>query len=67
MEKLCSNIHQSSDILEVGVVGKYVELPDSYLSVNEAIKHAAANNSTKINIETGSIQILYQMRIKINI
>ena len=49
-KNLCSNIHQSTDFLEVGVVGKYVELPDSYLSVNEAIKHAAANNSTKINI-----------------
>ena len=49
-KKLCANIHQASDALEVGVVGKYVELPDSYLSVNEAIKHAAANNSTKINV-----------------
>ena len=25
-KNLCSNIHQSTDFLEVGVVGKYVEL-----------------------------------------
>lgn len=49
-KSLCSNITNSKDLLEIGVVGKYVELPDSYLSVNEAIKHAGANNKTKINI-----------------
>ena len=28
-KKLCANIHQSSEFIEIGVVGKYVELPDS--------------------------------------
>jgi CTP synthase len=27
--------------LEIGLVGKYIELPDAYLSVTEALKHAA--------------------------
>ena len=49
-KKLCSNINQANETIDVGVVGKYVELPDSYLSVTEAIKHAAANNSTNVNI-----------------
>ena len=32
-------------------LAKYVELPDSYLSVSEAIRHAAANNSSKVKIK----------------
>ena len=50
-KKLSSNIHNSEDSFEIGVVGKYVELPDSYLSVSEAIRHAAANNSSKVKIK----------------
>lgn len=34
----------------IGMVGKYAELHDSYLSVLEALKHAGAYHKTKINI-----------------
>jgi len=34
----------------IGMVGKYAELQDSYLSVIEALKHAWAYHKTKINI-----------------
>ena len=27
--------------LEIALVGKYIELPDAYLSVTEALRHAA--------------------------
>ena len=50
-KNLCSNIHKAKESIDIGVVGKYVELPDSYLSVTEAIKHAAANNSSQVNIK----------------
>ncbi len=36
--------------LTVAVVGKYVELPDSYLSVREALIHAAVEHDTEIEV-----------------
>ena len=49
-KNLCGNIRNANETINIGIVGKYVELPDSYLSVNEAIKHAAANNNKSIKI-----------------
>ncbi|AAB99177.1 CTP synthase (pyrG) [Methanocaldococcus jannaschii DSM 2661] len=34
----------------IGIVGKYVELKDAYLSITEALIHAGAKNDTKVNI-----------------
>lgn len=36
--------------VEIGLIGKYVELHDSYKSIVEAIIHAGAVNETKVNI-----------------
>ncbi|MGQ8364648.1 CTP synthase [Glaciecola sp. 1036] len=36
--------------VNVGMVGKYVELPDAYKSVNEALKHAGLKNRLTVNI-----------------
>jgi len=43
-------------IIRVAMVGKYLDigdyqLVDSYISINEALKHAAANNNCKVEIE----------------
>ncbi|MFX7996942.1 CTP synthetase, partial [Acinetobacter baumannii] len=35
----------------VGVVGKYVGLPDAYKSLNEALVHGGIANRVKVNIE----------------
>jgi CTP synthase len=37
--------------VNVGMVGKYVELPDAYKSVNEALKHAGLKNRLTVNIK----------------
>jgi len=37
--------------INIALVGKYVELQDSYLSVVEALRHAGLNNERKINIQ----------------
>jgi CTP synthase len=37
--------------ITVGVVGKYVNLADSYKSLNEALQHAGIHTRTKVNIE----------------
>ena len=37
-----------SDEVNIGLVGKYVQLPDAYLSVNEALDHAGIFHSVKV-------------------
>lgn len=39
-----------TDEIEIGLVGKYVELPDAYKSIVEAFIHAGAENECKVNI-----------------
>ncbi len=36
--------------VEIGIVGKYTELKDSYASVKEALVHAGAYNNSRVNI-----------------
>mgnify|MGYP000259013558 CR=1 FL=1 len=35
----------------MGVVGKYVGLPDAYKSLNEALRHAGLHARTRVTIE----------------
>lgn len=37
--------------IKIGLVGKYVELPDAYKSILEAFIHAGAKNEVKIDVE----------------
>lgn len=39
-----------TDEVNIAMVGKYVELPDAYKSVNEALKHAGLKNRLNVNI-----------------
>lgn len=45
--------HEANPVGEVtiGMVGKYIELPDAYKSVNEALKHAGLKNQVTVNIK----------------
>ncbi len=38
------------DTVEIAVVGKYVKLADSYLSIKEALKHSSVANGVKVKI-----------------
>ncbi|MEY4505994.1 MAG: hypothetical protein RL297_572 [Pseudomonadota bacterium] len=42
--------HPKSEVT-IAMVGKYVELSDSYKSVNEALRHAGMRNHVRVNIE----------------
>jgi CTP synthase len=46
VERLQHPVHQ----LDIGVVGKYVELPDAYLSVKESLIHAGVAHKSAVNI-----------------
>ncbi|RLJ02444.1 MAG: CTP synthase, partial [Candidatus Aenigmatarchaeota archaeon] len=39
------------DIITIAMPGKYTMIHDSYISINEALKHAAAHQSLKVNIK----------------
>jgi CTP synthase len=36
--------------VDIALVGKYVQLPDAYLSVNEALDHAGIHHDHKVNV-----------------
>ncbi|MGH8915475.1 MAG: CTP synthase, partial [Acidimicrobiia bacterium] len=40
----------ATEVVRIGIVGKYVGLPDAYLSVAEALRHAAAGQGLKLEI-----------------
>ncbi|MCF0143109.1 MAG: CTP synthase [Parasporobacterium sp.] len=47
---MVSRIKNSTDNVEIGLVGKYTELHDAYLSVAEALRHAGFFHNTHVNI-----------------
>ena len=48
--------------ITVGVVGKYVDLEDAYISVYEALQHAATHQDCDVNIEWIASEELERMR-----
>ncbi len=36
--------------MRIGIVGKYVELEDSYKSLREALTHAGVANNLRVNV-----------------
>ncbi|MDR0223045.1 MAG: CTP synthase [Oscillospiraceae bacterium] len=49
--EMVDKAEKASKPLNIGLVGKYVSLPDAYLSVMEALRHAGFNNGAAVNIE----------------
>ena len=49
--KLVEQIHRAKPVLNVAVVGKYVELEDAYMSVREALRHAAWSLDHDVKID----------------
>ncbi|MFL0352367.1 CTP synthase [Xanthomarina sp. GH4-25] len=50
--------------ITIGLIGKYVELQDSYKSILEAFIHAGAENEVKVNIEPIHSEYLNEDNIK---
>ena len=49
-EKMIKNIRKNKETMDVCLVGKYVKLEDSYISVIESLKHAGYKNGVKVNV-----------------
>ena len=45
-----TRLQQPSRRVEIAVVGKYVELPDAYLSIKEALVHSAVHHDAQMDI-----------------
>lgn len=50
-ERMVHRIKNPANKVKIAVVGKYVELPDAYISVTEALHHAGIYNSTDVKIK----------------
>lgn len=50
-EKVVDALKQDEYQVSVGIIGKYVELEDAYMSIRESLNHAAAHLGIKVNIE----------------
>ncbi|WP_307866566.1 CTP synthase [Leucobacter chromiisoli] len=44
-------VHHPKGEVTIGLVGKYIDLPDAYLSVTEALRAGGFAHSTKVNIK----------------
>jgi CTP synthase len=49
-DELLERVHHPRRTITVALVGKYVDLPDAYLSVSEAIRAAGFANQARVNI-----------------
>ncbi|MFP5471220.1 MAG: CTP synthase [Bacteroidia bacterium] len=50
-KKFLTGLKTCSQIINVGLIGKYVELKDSYKSIAEALTHAGVVNDCAVNIQ----------------
>ena len=50
-EVLVDRIEHLDRTVRIGLIGKYVSLPDAYLSVVEALKHGGFHHGAKVEIE----------------
>jgi CTP synthase len=50
-DKLVYALEHPEHEVRIGMVGKYVDLSDSYKSLNEALRHAGIHTRTKVEIE----------------
>jgi CTP synthase len=49
--ELLNAVHNPKHTVTIGLVGKYIDLPDAYLSVTEALKAGGFAQQTKVNLK----------------
>ncbi len=49
-EALVKRVDEASDVVRIGLVGKYTKLEDAYLSVIESLNHSATHHGGKIDV-----------------
>jgi CTP synthase len=49
-DDLLHRVHQPAREVTIALVGKYIDLPDAYLSITEALRHGGFAHDTRVNI-----------------
>ncbi|MDF1706371.1 MAG: CTP synthase [Aeromicrobium sp.] len=49
-DALLRRVHEPADEVTIALVGKYIDLPDAYLSVGEALRAGGFANDTRVNL-----------------
>ena len=49
-DRLLQRVHRPAKEVTIGLVGKYVDLPDAYLSVSEALRAGGFENDARVHI-----------------
>jgi CTP synthase len=57
-QELVRRIEAPKPPLRIAMVGKYVQMPDAYISVNEALRHAAVHHGVDLRIEWVNAEVL---------
>lgn len=65
--KFLKRLKNPSNQVNIGLIGKYVELQDSYKSILEAFIHAGAENEVKVNVEPIHSEYLNEDNIKLKL
>ncbi len=55
-KKLVKRSHEATGLVRVALVGKYNAVPDAYLSVGEALRHAGFANGCRVEIDSVSAE-----------
>jgi CTP synthase len=50
-EQLVATMEQATRPVRIGLIGKYIELPDAYLSVVESLRHAGFHHGAKVQVD----------------
>ncbi|MDG4719584.1 MULTISPECIES: CTP synthase [Thalassospira] len=50
-ENICNTIRNPEGEVTIGIVGKYIQLPDAYKSLTEALTHGGIANKVRVNLE----------------
>ena len=63
-KEFLGNLKNPTSEVKIGLVGKYVELPDAYKSIIEAFIHAGAANECKVRLEFIPSESIYPENVK---
>ncbi len=62
-----SRLKNPKNEINIGLIGKYVELQDSYKSILESFIHAGAANEVKVNVESVHSEYLNKDNVKLKL
>jgi CTP synthase len=66
-KKTVNLFNDPTDIVKIAMCGKYAELADCYVSVNEALRHSAAASGCKVKIEWIETEVFEEQPEKVKV